>query len=125
MMLPARFDDENFAFYGKYLTGAQEKRARWKRCVDATDGDLGEALGKAYVAKTFGADGKQRTLAMVKNIETRSPGYRAAHLLTPQTKQKAIEKLHASPIRSAIRIAGGLFRAEYCARRCAGQFHAR
>jgi endothelin-converting enzyme/putative endopeptidase len=96
MMLPARFDDENFAFYGKYLTGAQEKRARWKRCVDATDGDLGEALGKAYVAKTFGADGKQRTLAMVKNIET-ALGQDIGQLtwLTPQTKQKAIEKLHA------------------------------
>ncbi|MGD1069568.1 MAG: M13 family metallopeptidase [Bryobacteraceae bacterium] len=96
MMLPAKFDDENFAFYGKYLTGAQQKRERWKRCVDATDGALGEALGKAYVAKTFGADGKQRTLDMVKNIET-ALGRDIGQLtwLTPATKQKALEKLHA------------------------------
>ena len=33
-------------------------QARWKRCVDATDGALGEALGQKYVDETFGADGK-------------------------------------------------------------------
>ena len=96
MMLAAKFDDENFSFYGKYLNGAEQKRERWKRCVDATDGALGEALGKAYVAKTFGADGKQRTLDMVKNIET-ALGQDIGQLtwLTPATRQKALEKLHA------------------------------
>ena len=55
---------------GKYLTGAKEQRPRWKRCVAAADGDLGEASGKAYVDLTFGAEGKQRTLDMVHHIET-------------------------------------------------------
>ena len=62
-MLPKPFVDESFAFYGKTLTGAKEQRPRWKRCVDATDSDLGEALGKIYVERTFGAEGKARTLA--------------------------------------------------------------
>ena len=62
-------DEETFAFYGKTLTGAKEQRPRWKRCVDATDGDLGEALGKVYVERTFGAEGKARTLQMVQAIE--------------------------------------------------------
>ena len=57
-------------FIGKYLTGAKEQKPRWKRCVAAADGDLGEALGKAYVDLTFGKDGKQRTLDMVHHIET-------------------------------------------------------
>ena len=94
--LPSKFDAENFAFYGKFLTGAKEQRARWKRCVASTDGDLGEALGKAYVTKTFGADGKQRTLDMVHNIEA-SMGQDLQQLswMTPATKQKAMEKLHA------------------------------
>src|SRR5215471_11689829 len=69
VMLPKRLADENFNFYGKTLTGAAEQRPRWKRCVDATDGDLGEALGKIYVQRTFGPEGKARTLEMVKNIE--------------------------------------------------------
>ena len=41
------FVEENFNFYGKTLTGAKEMQPRWKRCVKFTDGDLGEALGKA------------------------------------------------------------------------------
>ena len=75
------------------LTGAKEQRARWKRCVAATDGDLGEALGKAYVEKTFGAEGKQRTLDMVHNIEA-AMGQDLQQLtwMTPATKQKARRK---------------------------------
>ena len=44
-------------------------QARWKRCVDATDGELGEALGQIYVEVSFGAEGKQRTLKMVDALE--------------------------------------------------------
>jgi endothelin-converting enzyme/putative endopeptidase len=94
--LPTKFVDENFAFYGKYLTGAKEQRPRWKRCVAAVDGDLGEALGKAYVDRTFGAEGKQRTLDMIHHIEAAmEQDLRSLTWMTPQTKQKAIEKLHA------------------------------
>ena len=96
MLLPARFDSETFAFYGKFLTGAKEQKTRWKRCVAATDGDLGEALGKAYVDRTFGAEGKQRTLDMVNKIEAAlGQDLQQLSWMTPATKQKAVEKLHA------------------------------
>jgi endothelin-converting enzyme/putative endopeptidase len=96
MLLPSTFDTENFAFYGKFLTGAKEQKTRWKRCVAATDGDLGEALGKAYVERTFGAEGKQRTLEMVKKIEAAmGQDLQSLAWMTPATKQKALEKLHA------------------------------
>ncbi len=49
------FVRENFAFYGQYLNGQKELQPRWKRCVQITDGLLGEALGQPYVAATFGA----------------------------------------------------------------------
>jgi putative endopeptidase len=51
------------------LSGTPQLRPRWKRCVEYTDGDLGEALGKAYVAKAFGPQAKANTLAMVAAIE--------------------------------------------------------
>ncbi|MEP6714888.1 MAG: M13 family metallopeptidase [Terriglobia bacterium] len=96
MLLPDAFDAENFAFYGKFLTGATERRPRWKRCVTATDGDLGEALGKAYVDRTFGAEGKQRTLDMVKKLEASlAQDIQQLTWMTPATKVKALEKLHA------------------------------
>ena len=53
------FVDANFKMQ-QQLTGQSEIQARWKRCVDATDGALGEALGQKYVDETFGADGKAR-----------------------------------------------------------------
>src|ERR1019366_7313043 len=78
------------------LTGAKEQKPRWKRCVRATDGEIGEALGKAYVDLTFGREGKQRTLDMVHHIET-AMGQDLNQLtwMTPATKQRAIDKLHA------------------------------
>src|SRR4051812_6501039 len=93
-LLPKPFVDENFAFYGKTLTGAQEQTPRWKRCVEATDGDLGEVLGKAYVERTFGAEGKARTLEMVAAIEAAMGSDIAAiDWMSPETKKAAVAKL--------------------------------
>lgn len=69
-MLPTPFDQANFDFFGKTLTGAKQQQPRWKRCVRATDSDLGEMLGKAYVDRTFGPEGKARTQQLVEAIET-------------------------------------------------------
>src|SRR5947207_1672900 len=63
------FVEENFNFIGKYLGGAKELQARWKRCVQLTDRLLGEALGQPYVKQTFGADGKARIVKMVNALE--------------------------------------------------------
>ncbi len=95
-MLPKRFVDENFEFYGRTLTGAHEQRPRWKRCVDATDGDLGEALGKIYVERTFGAEGKTRTVAMVEAIESAlSRDIAEISWMSDETKRAAEAKLRA------------------------------
>ena len=67
--LSERFVQENFAFYRKYLRGAKEMQPRWKRCVQYTDYNLGEALGQAYVRKVFSPELKQSTLDMVRRIE--------------------------------------------------------
>jgi endothelin-converting enzyme/putative endopeptidase len=94
-LLPEPFVKENFNFYGQTLTGAKELRPRWKRCVDFTDRQLGEALGQKYVEKTFGPQSKQRTLQMVNELE-RALGRDIQELtwMTPATKEKAIQKLH-------------------------------
>jgi endothelin-converting enzyme/putative endopeptidase len=93
-MLPQAFVTENFNFYGKTLTGSKELKARWKRCVQFTDGDLGEALGQPYVDLTFGAEGKQRMLEMVHELE-KALGEDIQQLswMTPETKKQALVKL--------------------------------
>ena len=94
-ILPKKFVDENFDFYGKKLSGQKELRARWKRCVQSTDQNLGEALGQIYVERTFGAEGKARTLQMVKDIEaSMAQDIKNLSWMTDATKQKALEKLH-------------------------------
>ena len=44
-ILPKRFDDADFAFYGTLLQGTPEQRPRWKRSIDETEGLLGELVG--------------------------------------------------------------------------------
>jgi putative endopeptidase len=95
-LLPAAFVDANFDFYGRILTGAKEQRPRWKRCVDFTDSDLGEALGEKYVDKTFGVEGKQRALKMVNEIEKAlGDDLQTLSWMTPETRKQALLKLEA------------------------------
>ena len=94
--MPNAFDEETFDFYGKALTGAKEQRPRWKRCVDATNSDLGEAVGKVYVEKTFGAEGKERTLRMVQAIESSlDADIKDITWMSDDTKKQAAAKLRA------------------------------
>jgi putative endopeptidase len=92
--LSAKFVQENFEFYRKYLRGAKEQEPQWKRCVRYTDYLLGEALGQAYVRKVFSPELKQSTLDMVRHIED-AMAKRIAGLdwMSAETKQQALVKL--------------------------------
>jgi putative endopeptidase len=92
--LSSKFVQENFDFYRKYLRGVPDMQPRWKRCVQYTDGDLGEALGQVYVRKAFGPEVEARTLEMVRRIEE-AMGTRIRDLdwMSPETKQQALAKL--------------------------------
>jgi putative endopeptidase len=92
--LSKKFVDENWEFYWKYLHGAKEQQPRWKRCVEYTDDDLGEALGQVYVRKTFSSELKASTLEMVRRIENAmAERIRALDWMSPETKQQALTKL--------------------------------
>ncbi len=95
-MLPAAFVNENFDFFGKTLTGTKELRPRWKRCVGYTNHDLGELVGQVYVQQTFGAEGKQRTLALVGALEKAlGEDIKALPWMGAETKTQALGKLQA------------------------------
>lgn len=90
------FVKENFEFQGKYLSGAQEIKPRWKRCAESTDQLLGEALGKKYVEKYFSAEAKARAQEMVANIiAAMHDTIEGLTWMRPETKKKALEKLGA------------------------------
>ncbi len=93
-LLPKAFVDENFRFYGTALSGAPQLRARWKRAVSATNGALGDAVGKLYVKRYFPPAAKAAAQQMVKNIVT-AFGKRIDRLdwMKPETRAKAKAKL--------------------------------
>jgi endothelin-converting enzyme/putative endopeptidase len=95
-LLPTAFVNENFRFYGQILSGTPELRPRWKRCVQYTDDDLGEALGKAFVTKMFGPEAKANTLAMVAAIEgALRQDISTLNWMSESTRREALNKLRA------------------------------
>ncbi len=88
------FVEENFAFYGKTLTGAQELKPRWKRGVATVEGALGEVVGKLFVAKHFPPEAKARMDQLVANLtEAYRRNIQSLEWMSPETKSKAMEKL--------------------------------
>src|SRR3954471_16943477 len=92
--LPKKFDDARFDFYGRTLRGQPQQRERWKRAVDEVNDSLGEQVGQVYVAKYFPPESKAMMQQLVANLRA-SLSERIDQLdwMTPQTKQRAHEKL--------------------------------
>jgi len=93
-LLPEAFVEENFEFYDKTLRGAKELKPRWKRCVSFTNGDLGEALGQAYVAEAFPPESKAAMLKMVHELEAAlKQDITELSWMSEATKKQALDKL--------------------------------
>jgi putative endopeptidase len=89
------FVEANFKFQ-QNLSGQKEIQARWKRCINLTDRELGEALGQRYVDATFGPDGKQRMLKMVDALEkSLAEDIQNLSWMSDETKKQAKVKLDA------------------------------
>ena len=67
-VLPSRFDDASFEFFGKTLRGTPEQRPRWKRAIGESEGLLGELIGKEYVARYFPPEKKAAMDELVVNL---------------------------------------------------------
>jgi predicted metalloendopeptidase len=90
------FVDEDFNFKGRVLQGTQELLPRWKRCVTATDRQLGEALGQIYVQKYFPPEAKARALEMVNHLtEALHDDLQTLPWMGPATRKQALTKLAA------------------------------
>ena len=94
--LSSKFVQEDFDFNGRVLNGTKEILPRWKRCVAATDGELGFALGKKYVEKTFPPESKARADELVKNlVAALRDDLATLPWMGDATRKAAIEKLAA------------------------------
>ena len=85
---------EDFAFYGRTLSGTEQIRDRWKRGVSVVESLMGDALGKLYVERHFPPGAKARMDELVDNLRA---AYRVSisdlGWMTPETRQRALTKL--------------------------------
>ena len=86
--------EQNFDFYSRTMSGAQEMQPRWKTAVGIVSSTLGEAVGQMYVEKYFPAAAKERMIALVKNLQDALvERIKALEWMGDSTKTKALEKL--------------------------------
>jgi putative endopeptidase len=94
MLLSRRFVDAQFEFRGKQLNGQPELGPRWRRAAGLTNDVLGQAVGRAYVARYFPPVAKAQIDAMVAEIrKAMEARIRTLDWMSDTTKQKALEKL--------------------------------
>ena len=95
-VLPRRFDDANFAFYGKLLSGQPEQRPRWKRGISSVEGMAGELVGKIYAARHFPAANKTAMEKLVANLRlAMTANLSDLKWMGPETRVQAMAKLDA------------------------------
>ena len=81
------------------IAGVQEQEPRWKRAVAVLSDNLGETIGKLYVAEYFPESSKQRVYRLVKDLQQAfEERLKENTRMSDSTKAKAIEKLHAMHI---------------------------
>ena len=92
--LPQAFDVEHFNFFGKVLEGKKEQKPRWKRVLDAQEGQLGDALGQLFVKEYFPEKSKKRYEDMTEAIrEAFTENIKELDWMGAATKEKALDKL--------------------------------
>jgi endothelin-converting enzyme/putative endopeptidase len=88
------FRQEEFDFYSHTLRGVKEQTPRDEQCVELTNRDLGEAVGKVYVQIYFPAESKQRVLAMVNRLrQSMQQDFQEISWMDDATRKEAVDKL--------------------------------
>ncbi len=92
--LSQRFVDANWGLHARDMSGAQAQQPRWKRAIGLVNGELGEALGRDYVAQYFPPESKAKMVQLVADLRTALKA-RIENLtwMSDATKQKALLKL--------------------------------
>ena len=91
--LPAAFEQENFDFYGRTLSGQPEQEPRWRRAAHIVDGNIGEALGQLYVEQYFPPAARERMNELVENLKAVfHDRLERVTWMTDATREKALAK---------------------------------
>ena len=94
--LSSAFVDARFDFRNRALSGQPQQRPRWKRAVSTINDQIGEAVGRPYVAAYFPPRSREIMEALVGDLR-RAMAARIdrASWMSPETRQRAHAKLDA------------------------------
>jgi putative endopeptidase len=88
------FVDAHFDFFSRDLLGQKEIAPRWKRCTQATDGALGEAVGQDWVKTYFSPEKKENMVKLVTALEAAlAEDIQQLPWMSEATRKNAEEKL--------------------------------
>lgn len=83
-----------FEFHQAGLQGIEEPRPRWRRAVNATNGNMGELLGQLYVDKHYKVEARERMETMIGYLtEAYRQSINELDWMGDETKQQALVKL--------------------------------
>ena len=87
-------DRQNFEFYSKALRGIEEPLPLWRRGVNIVNSNLGEVVGKVYVARHFSPEAKAKMQELVNNlIKAYEYSIKQLDWMGDQTRAQALDKL--------------------------------
>jgi len=93
-LLNEEMDQQNFEFYSKTMRGIEQQLPQWKRAVSSVNNNLGEVVGKVYVARHFPPQAKEQMLELVNNlIKAYEVSIRELDWMGDETKEQALDKL--------------------------------
>ncbi len=91
--LSTPFVNEDFAFSSRF-SGARALLPRWKRCLSVTDRMMGEALGEAYVQRTFTPAARAKAKSIIDDIRASfAERLRRLEWMSDATRAQALGKL--------------------------------
>ncbi|MDD1727875.1 MAG: M13 family metallopeptidase, partial [Methanospirillum sp.] len=93
------FEQENFNFNNRVLSGQEEMEPRWKRVIGIMDAVMGGVVGELYVQKYFTPEEKAHVKEIVENLKS-TLKVRLSNLtwMDPETRDNATEKLDSMGI---------------------------
>ncbi len=98
--LSSAFENQNFEFYSRKLSGKEVNIPRWQRVSNTANFAIGEIVGQIFVEENFPPAAKEKMVALIGNLKLAFKD-RITNLtwMGDSTKAKALEKLETMVVK--------------------------
>ncbi|HPV56177.1 MAG TPA: M13 family metallopeptidase, partial [Tenuifilaceae bacterium] len=98
--LSSAFENQNFEFYSRKLSGKEVNIPRWQRVSNTANFAIGEIVGQIFVEENFPPAAKEKMIALIGNLKLAFKD-RITNLtwMGDSTKAKALEKLETMVVK--------------------------